>query len=471
MAKFVKILTRLVAGVLLLPVVCYLVLLAINWNDVQPSAEALHFKKLLEERKPLAQEDNAFVYITGFDIKRDLEPYSWGLKRLEKASSWQPGDTWAYEYGESEDFLNVHTDDYDEMLRVCKADVRECLSYLSTHEQMVDHILKSESWLLERYMRLLEYQDYQDPVGQSIEAIPNFSGLFDAQWLLLFKVWKLNRQGMVDDAHQLMEKDIAFWRMVMADSELMISKVIATAGLLRNLNAVPFVSAPVRAYQQTDFMPPSLLRPISRSERLMERVLMGELEFARQSMSYEYENFNYDGAEYTEYDELAGYTELEWSILNHFWWALRPFVKRQDSLNHIAHYYREISLSLDLDNFQRYPPAYSEIMNREAELQSRTWLDYGFYNATGNYLYTRLDFPISNYAVMPVQAESIRRAAVLAMQIRAQEISSQLIPAFLEGAELRDPYTGEAYQYDREHHALVFTDLDDEEYGRYSLLH
>ncbi|HZX81024.1 MAG TPA: hypothetical protein VFE72_08755, partial [Lysobacter sp.] len=67
-------LTGLVAALLL-------VLLAINWQDRPPSADALRLARLVDERAPVADADNAYVYLLGMSVPRAEDPARWGARR------------------------------------------------------------------------------------------------------------------------------------------------------------------------------------------------------------------------------------------------------------------------------------------------------------------------------------------------------------------------------------------------------
>jgi hypothetical protein len=78
----------------------------------------------------------------------------------------------------------------------------------------------------------------------------------------------------------------------------------------------------------------------------------------------------------------------------------------------------------------------------------------------------------SSYGVYPprlADVEGVRRAAVLATELRSRKIDEQNIEAELAASNLRTPYTGEPFTWDAEQHALVFIGLVPGERGRHAL--
>jgi hypothetical protein len=72
--RILKIVGWIAGGTLGLGVALYLVAVAINWHDREPSAAAIQFTNLYRERPTVAEEDNAFIYAMGFAVELDANP-------------------------------------------------------------------------------------------------------------------------------------------------------------------------------------------------------------------------------------------------------------------------------------------------------------------------------------------------------------------------------------------------------------
>src|SRR5262245_49753796 len=117
-----------VAGVVIgLVVAIYVAGVAVNWRDQPPSPAALQFVASYEDRPPLADSANAFVYLLGFDAPLNDDPHEVGARRL----AWLRTSS-EKSYNLADDPQTVHlaylsTDRIvEELLEVCGDDSREC---------------------------------------------------------------------------------------------------------------------------------------------------------------------------------------------------------------------------------------------------------------------------------------------------------------------------------------------------------
>jgi hypothetical protein len=80
--RIFKIIGWIAGSTLGLGVSLYLIAVAINWRDRAPSAAAVHFTNLYRDRPTVADEDNAFIYVMGFDVAPEESPRQLGMKRI-----------------------------------------------------------------------------------------------------------------------------------------------------------------------------------------------------------------------------------------------------------------------------------------------------------------------------------------------------------------------------------------------------
>src|SRR5688572_6076521 len=67
--KLLKIFGWTTAGLVGLAIGLYSIAVAINWRDQPPSADAVRFTAIHRDRPPVADQDNAFVYLMGADAR------------------------------------------------------------------------------------------------------------------------------------------------------------------------------------------------------------------------------------------------------------------------------------------------------------------------------------------------------------------------------------------------------------------
>ena len=81
--KILVILPWVAGGLFGLSVLLYLVALAVNWRDAEPSAAALQMADFYRSRTDVRDEDNGFVYMMGFDVGPDEDPMAMGFRRVD----------------------------------------------------------------------------------------------------------------------------------------------------------------------------------------------------------------------------------------------------------------------------------------------------------------------------------------------------------------------------------------------------
>ncbi len=70
------------SGFLAIGVLAYLILLAINWRDREPSPAAIRLTTLFRERPAVADAQNGFVFAMGFNVRPEDSPTAMGSERL-----------------------------------------------------------------------------------------------------------------------------------------------------------------------------------------------------------------------------------------------------------------------------------------------------------------------------------------------------------------------------------------------------
>ena len=60
----------------------------------------------------------------------------------------------------------------------------------------------------------------------------------------------------------------------------------------------------------------------------------------------------------------------------------------------------------------------------------------------------------------------MRRAVLLTQHLRAGRVTTEDLPAKLQNADLRDPFTLRAFEWDEDRHAIVFDSHGDHRWHR-----
>ena len=114
---------------------------------------------------------------------------------------------------------------------------------------------------------------------------------------------------------------------------------------------------------------------------------------------------------------------------------------------------------------------YTEVSNAFEEMSSfepePPGLLQKLYNPVGNAVMTANYGVYAGYAVRVADLEGIRRAAVLASELRSRGATPSDAVVGFDAAELADPYTLKPFDWDPESNELVFHGLEASERGEH----
>ena len=408
--KLLKALGWSAAGLVGLCVGLYLVALAINWRDREPSATAIRLTALYRDRPAVADEDNGFVYLQRWEADPNRH-----------------------------DKLSVRLREFRE---ACGPGRRECAAAFAEADGMLAEWRAVDPTLLDRYTALIAHSGWQEDASSlSISgSLPSYSVAMDGQRLLLLRARELAQQGDAATVHSLLERDLQFWRTALQSSDTLISRMIATVAITRQFTLGNVVLRKLPQASQGAAMPVSWRRPISGAERSMVRCTVGEWLFVLDAMR---------SIEASE-DRLT-----------------RPLFQMQDTANRFAELYWQTAQKFEVPLAQ-YQDAAREADELSGLAAAEAAASREIYNWRGiRMLEDTTRF--SQYALRVGDIEGVRRAAVAAATLRASGVDAKDVPAALAGAEERDPYTDRPFDWDPASSAIVFRGLQDGERGEHRI--
>lgn len=220
------------AAVLLVLVLGALIL---RQRDEPISEASLRVSVMCQSRPPLADADNAYVYLLGFGAAPADSPLRLGQERMSRvrvamsAPGGRPDALFAsqHEAGEGHAFQPCRTNAAG---TVCEA------VHLPTTAQ-TQAALATHGWLLARYMALLAYPDWQEPIpvaGRLPPMPPDLPQVAQAQQLFLEMVALRFREAAHDEAREWLQRDLMFWRRVLARTESLALKRLAQQAVVRH---------------------------------------------------------------------------------------------------------------------------------------------------------------------------------------------------------------------------------------------
>lgn len=432
-----------VAGGAVLAIALYGALVAINWHDEKPSADALKLQRIILDRPAVPDTANGYVLALGIAAPQAQDPIALGRTRKQFLASLKPSiEQFAVLPGEDIDYRASRPEAISALANACKKGDEACLRQVRQDPEQVAQWLASEAWLLERYRGLVRLPQWQDTIPKGLNApFPKYAFVLDGQQLLLMRAWQLSCDADGDAARELLQQDLAFWRMVLRSTDMLITKMIAVAAIDRNFSVGNLALRELHG-AGADATPPALwTTPITPEERSMRRALAGEWFLMAAAL-----------------DTLLGPDVDLGKLLdaNVGDRLLRPMVKLQATKNLQAARMVRLASGLDVD-YRDLAPAIQAMAQ-----DSTTRKDaFHLYNPVGHLLdRAGASSDYIGYALRVSDLEGTRRAALLAAELRAGSTATTDPLDRVRTTTLRNPYTDEPLQWDTATRSIVFVGLE-----------
>jgi hypothetical protein len=145
-----------------------------------------------------------------------------------------------------------------------------------------------------------------------------------------------------------------------------------------------------------------------------------------------------------------------------------PFFKLQATLNEHAAALLRLESLLDVP-YAELPAALARVPNAVDEQPSGV-IDAA-YNVIGRSLIAPGREYWANYGARVADLEGIRRAALLAAELRARDVPLDAVAAAIELNSMRDPYTDQPFQWIPERTAIGFAGLQNQSRGHFEFLY
>lgn len=455
--KTLRVLAWVVGGLAALCLALYLVIIAINWRDAAPTPEATRMANLYRDRPAVRDEDNAFIFAMGFEVAPGESPLEMGRKRLAWLRQFE-GPT---ELDSSTDPLgdspNHRTEMHPALLayfEACALSTAGCVAHAEA-DRTFDEWKASGDWLLERYRAFLALPGWREEVPTDIAApLPSYQVVMDGQKILLLHARNRATSGDAAGVRDLLGVDLSFWRRVLASSDLLISKMIATAAMRRHFKLGAEAIGLLPPERMREALPPEWQVEISESERSMRRVMIGEWLFS-------------SGTIRDLGRELAVTPPAEDStmgtLLANF---AGPFFQPQDTINQLADYYSRTIDLLEGVPLSGYEAGANRLSDLAAAVARESYPPRSLYNIPGRMM-VGYGVDYGSYVRRVGDIEGVRRAALAAIDLRAAKVMPEDIPAALAASPLRNPYNGEPFMWDASEGAVVFRGLEPGERGEH----
>ncbi len=447
--KALKAVAWVAGGMLALAIVVCIAAIATNWRDEPPSPDSLRLAALYDARPAVADEDNAFVYLLGFDAPLRDDPRTVGARRLAwlQASNDATLDRTADPQTTKLDYASTDPA-VQQLLSVCGSDDRDCVAAFIDSDSVFDQWTATHPWLLDRYRELIAYDEWRELILGTAAPLAGYAPALRGQQLLLLQVKRLADEGSAEGVAALLGSDTRFWRLVLRSSDSMLTTMIATAALRRHFHWGNLAVRGLPAGRVAAALPPEWLTAMTAEELSLRHALVGEWLFVAGSLR-DFERTPADASLGTRAADLA----------------TRQMFQRQATLNRQSAYLTALIDTLDapLLGFAAAADEASSLARRMAE---ETSPPRSLYNVVGKVLLAGpADY--ASYARRVADIEGMRRAAVAAVTLRDDGIAAAEMPAALAASPLRNPYDEQPLRWDADDEAVVFVGLEPGERGEH----
>ena len=394
-----KLLLRMVASFLALLLLLIAFVFFVNREDKSPSEAAIKLQEIAAATTPVADRDNAYVYVMGFSAPDDADVMSEGAARVEQMRK-------SMEAPES-------------------ADIAE----MPGQEQLQREPAK----MIERYERLVEFKQWREILtGDARSQSAAFNQVLEAQRMMYLKALSPDVKGGAADCKRLLEKDYRFWRMVLAESASANAKMIAARSIELHFEMGNLV---VRRFPPALTMvaiPDAWRDPLSSRELSMAKVMANE----------------WTSSEMRPDDEHSRH--LAAMLFGSFLYQPQATSNANaDRMLRLVELYGR--------DYAAIPQAASTFLATYG-MEKKAAADIGVYNPIGRIVLNMEAMDAyTTYGFRVVNLEGMRRLALLASQLRSSGAKGNDVAEGVRTSDLRDPYDGKEFAWDQEHSSLSFS--------------
>jgi hypothetical protein len=451
-----------IGGLAALCVLLYLVGLLLNRHDQEPSATALRLTAEFRDRPAVPDEENSFVLFLGFGVPPGEDPFELGLKRVEWLRRTEEGAVFDYAadpMGEPQDFEVSRHPAVREYLQSCGARGPDCRAELESAILAFEDWKESDAWLLERYRALIAMNAWREYIPtNSAGALPltSYGKVTAGQKLLLLQVALLASRRDATGAKELLEQDLRFWRGVLASSDELINKMVATAAILAHFKLGMAAIRGLPPEQVNVATPAAWHDSFTEAERSMQRCLTAEWIFM-------------SGVVRHADRVMSGVLTTEGSFADKALDTLAtPFYQPQDTINRHAEQITRISELLENVRFMEYEAATNRVTELARQAARESHPPRSLYNVIGQMMLGYMaDY--GSYARRLGDLEGVRLATLAAVALREESVAPESIAAALAHSPFRNPYDGQPFAWDAADAAVVFGGLEPGKRGEHRI--
>ena len=235
MSKIFQILLKFLAVGILLPILCYVFLIIVNFNDEAKSNKVIEFEKFLAQRAIIDDTNNGFVYAVGLSASPELDFYVAGVERIKHINRIDSLTT-----SISPDYLNnvAVRKHYDLILMGCGSPLQlnaACHEYLLSKTQEIDQMLADSTVLLQRYQVMMKQKSWYESIQYNVYNNASVHAPWSfAHRVLMLQIWREAAKGNINTVTQGLQQDSTFLRNSLLSTHSLVNFSISAALLKQN---------------------------------------------------------------------------------------------------------------------------------------------------------------------------------------------------------------------------------------------
>ena len=321
---------------------------------------------------------------------------------------------------------------------LCERDAHRCLPAYRQKAQHIAQMLHDNQVLVARTYRLYRYPHYREAMKETAVApLPLYSTLVSD--LILAKIGLQAARGEQLLALEALEQEVRFWRMVLRESRMLITKMVAVNRLKRSFRLASEIMATYPSNSAQTAVLIRMLAPLSTEELNMARTFRSEFVFEKGMV----ENISADAM--TDADEG---NKLMWRLTELF------LFKRNATINLLYARNRDLAALgvLPADEFLK------QVAHIQTDAAQRShWRSWHYvYNPVGKILGEVAIPDYVRYIGRVHNLDGLLRLVKLQLLMQQRGVSDTQGADFLAKADtaLVNPYTRQPMEWDPALHAL-----------------
>lgn len=401
------------------------------WSS-RPSADAQRLLVIHAARETAPERDNAFIYLMGLAAPVGADPLELGRKRVAwlKERVADPATAAADPSGDAADAASQSAG-LKEISESCRGGTATRCTVAFDRWVAGEAFTPFEVAMLARYRTLISYPRFFESVSwDGGQPLPPFKESFIGQRIFYVALARAAEAGDTAAVRDALEREARFWREVQRGSDLLIPKMIAIAALRNQFFFGNRILRRLPAGKVADAIPPAWREEFGAAELSLMRVMAGEYAFAAHMLrerEAEQQRIEHEYADDEEFEPPDPFDRMLTGMG-------RRLNLQQRMLNRMARAYVAAGERFGVP-LHEYPAVAERVTEECAEFHQ---------------------FNVDKYVYRVGTLEGMRRAALLAAELRVREVPHADVAAAVLATPLQDPFSREPFTWSAADGTLTF---------------